>query len=75
MDTPTGTDAQRIKYSPVIGGVTHLTWMPERPADGVVVRLLCGSAYEVGSRHSRHAVRGCDECVAAWKERIVDAAP
>jgi hypothetical protein len=66
-------DDQRIKYSPVTGGVTHLTWMPERPADGVVVGCCGGSVYEVRSRHSRHATRGCQECVTASKQRFGDS--
>jgi hypothetical protein len=55
---------QRIKYTPVIGGATHLTWLPRRPADGVVVPLLCGSAYEVASGISTPpADHGCE---TAW---------
>jgi hypothetical protein len=62
---------QRIKYAPVIGGVTHFTWLPRQRADGVLVRLICGSAYEVPSKRSTPpAAHGCETYVAAWKQRF-----
>jgi hypothetical protein len=66
-----GSDDPRIKYTLVIGGVTHLTWLSQRPADGVVVRLLCGSAHRVGSTRSMPpAAQGRQNCVAEWKQRF-----
>ncbi|WP_020666456.1 hypothetical protein [Amycolatopsis nigrescens] len=70
-----GAEEERYRaYSPVIGGMRHLTWLRSSPPSGNVVILLCGSRYQVrpGADH-RAAALDCAGCAAAWRHRMLGA--
>jgi len=61
-------------YQPVIGGFRHWTLLENRPPNGMVVFLLCGGQYQVGSRRTTPRIQDCSLCQKVWNERMIDQA-
>ncbi|WP_020668656.1 hypothetical protein [Amycolatopsis nigrescens] len=72
----TGSGAQDQKhrlYTPVIGGMRHLTWLAEAPSVGSMVRLLCGDGYQVRpGAQFRAAAIACARCDREWCRRMLE---